>query len=246
MRGGAVHDGQVVRDADRSLANWLGRSLPPGAGLRFEAPASHWLIKPPEPLFVNAFLYQISQDTHGRQSGWSELRDSEGRVVGRQPAAQYFRLAYLITAWASGQSGASSDAERVLAEHELLGFVLDACAQHGVLPDDCVEGALAESGAKTVLEFPSADSSLAISGTWAGLGIAPRAHVELVLVAPARPPVLTDLAPPAREIVLNAAQERPTSATATADRPFGTVRRWEKQTVNEPPQRNLHDHSPGS
>lgn len=231
-----VHDGQVLRDADRSLANWLGRSLPPGVGLRFEAPASQWLTKPPEPLFVNAFLYQITQDTRGRQSGWSELRDSDGRVVGRQPAAQYFRLAYLITAWASGHGG---DAERVLAEHELLGFVLDACAQHGVLPDDCVEGALAESGAKTVLEFPPADSSLATSGTWAGLGIAPRAHVELALVAPARPPVLTDLAPPAREIVLNAAD---TQANATVDStgqggqppiPFGTLRRWEKRTVNE-------------
>jgi hypothetical protein len=207
-------------------------------------------------LFVNAFLYQITQDTRGRQSGWSELRDSDGRVVGRQPAAQYFRLVYLITAWASGQGGASADTERVLAEHELLGFVLDACAQHGVLPDDCVEGALAESGAKTVLEFCTADSSLATSGTWAGLGIAPRAHVELVLVAPARPPVLTDLAPPAREIVLNAAQEQPASAAATADRrtavpqtterPFGTLRRWERQTVNEPARRNLRDHSPAS
>jgi len=232
----------VVRDGDRSLANWLSRSLPPGVGLRFEAPAAQWLTKPPEPLFVNAFLHHIAQDTRGRTSGWSELRDSGGKVVGRQPAAQYFRLTYLVTAWASGQAGADAHAERVLAEHELLGFVLDACAHHGVLPDDCVEGALAASGAKTVLECAPADSQPAASTMWSGLGIPPRAHVELVLVAPARPPVLTDVAPPAREIVLNAAQERVataplTTVTApltTGERPFGTVRRWEKQTVNEP------------
>lgn len=214
----------MVRDADRSLANWLGRYLPPGSGLRFEAPAAQWLTKPPEPSFVSAFLHHIAQDTRGRTSGWSELRDSGGRVVGRQPAAQYFRLTYLITAWAAD----------VLAEHELLGFVLDACAHHGVLPDDCVEGTLAASGAKTVLECPPADSQPAL---WTGLGVPPRAHVELVLVAPARPPVLADIAPPAREIVLNAAQEHAARepAAASPERAFGTVRRWEKHTVNELP-----------
>jgi len=126
-----------------------------------------------------------------------------------------------------------------MAEHELLGFVLDACSRHGSLPADCLEGALAEGGMETVLECAPAGSPTT-TALWAGLGLAPRAHFELVLVAPTRPPALTDLAPPAREIVLNAAQEPPARPAVAADQrpgdaPFGTLRRWEKRTVNERP-----------
>jgi hypothetical protein len=233
------HDGLVLRDADRSLAGWLGRVLPPGIGLRFEAPDPQWAQRPPEPLFVDAFLHGVRQDARGRRSGWSDLRDADGRIVGRQPAAQYFRLSYLVTAWASGQDTDGGAGDRALAEHEVLGFVLDACGQHGVLPDDCLEGALAASGLQTVLECAPEDSAVA-GALWSGLGIGPRACLELVLVAPARPPALTELAPPARELVLNASQQ-PTGTQAAAagspaterDRPFGTLRRWERTTIEE-------------
>lgn len=227
---GQVHDGQVLRDADRSLANWLGRLLPPGVGVRFETPEPQWTARPPEPLFVDAFLHSIGQDARGGQSGWSDLRDADGRVVGRRQAARFFRLSYLITAWAARRS-ADGDADgRVIAEHDVLGLVLNACAHHGVLPSDCLEGALTESGLQTVLEC-EAGSPITANGLWAGLGIVPRAHLDLTLVAPAVPPVLTDIAPPAREIVVNAGQELTTSAPI--EHPFGTLRRWEKQTINE-------------
>ncbi|HSY89593.1 MAG TPA: hypothetical protein VLA85_23730, partial [Verrucomicrobiae bacterium] len=108
---------------------------------------------------------------------------------------------------------------------------------YGVLPDDCLEGALAEGGVKTVLECAPADSATALHPLWTGLGLVPRAHLELMLIAPAKPPLVTDLAPPVREIVLNAEQEPDAAADSThpqpADAPFGTVRRWEKRTVNE-------------
>lgn len=235
-RRGSVHHGHVLRDADRSLANWLGRVLPPGVGVRFEPPAPQWVAKPPEPLFVDAFLHSVMQDARGPQSGWSDLRDSDGRVVGRQPATRYFRLTYLITAWAAGQGGADTGSDRMMAEHEALGFVIDACARHGALPDDCVEGALAESGTQIVLECAPADSPAVAAALWAGLGLAPRTHIELVLVAPSKPPVLTDMAPPAREIVLNAEQEPAGSPDGgTSQVPFGTLRRWEKRTINERP-----------
>jgi hypothetical protein len=236
-RLGACHDGQVLPDADRSLANWLRRLLPEGAGIRFEAPDPQWATRLPEPCFVDVFLHGIRQDNRGQESGWSDIRDAQGRVVGRRPAAQYYQLAYLATAWA----GTGAAAERVAAEHELLGVMLSGCAHHGVMPDDCLEGTLADSGLKTVLECSPADSHTLAGTLWSGLGIAPRACLDLVLIAPTRPPVLADVAPPAREIVLNAAElsppARPSAAGAaapSAERSFGTLRRWEKQTVYEP------------
>ncbi len=229
----------MLRDADRSLANWLGQVLPPGAGIRFEAPNSRWIAEPPEPLFVSAFLHDIRQDARGRQSGWSEVRDSDGRVVARQPTAQYYRLSYLVTAWATitsaGARKADPDAaELVLIEHEALGTLLDQCTHNSVLPDECLEGTLAETGLAPVLECAPADSSLA-STLWSGFGLPPRACVELVLIAPARPPAVTDIAPPAREIVLGATQRTPASGPGTrpASETFGTKRSWEKQTIKE-------------
>jgi hypothetical protein len=236
-----VHDGRVLHDADRSLASWLGKLLPTGVGVRFEAPDPQWRSQPPEPLFLSAFLHSVRQDARGRESGWSDLRDSGGRVVARQAPPQHFRVGYLITAWAANQA-ADNPSDLAMAEHELLGLVVNGCASLGILPEDCLEGALAEDAARIVIECGPADSPTIAAATWSGLGIGPRAHLELVLVAPARAVTLTDIAPPAREIVLNAGQRpgapAPDPATrdcrAEAVRPFGTVRRWEKQTVSEP------------
>lgn len=231
----------MLRDADRSLSSWLAKLLPPGVGLRFEAPDPKWPSQPPEPLFLSLFLHSVRQDARGRESGWSDLRDSGGRVVGRQAPPPHFRLGYLITAWAA-TSVAASPSDRALAEHEVLGLVLDGCANVGVLPQDCLEGALADSAAKIVIECGPADSAALGATAWTDLGIGPRTNLELALVSPARAAVLTDIAPPTREIVLNAAPRPGSSvprATAedlrpTASRPFGTLRRWEKQTINEP------------
>ncbi len=255
-RGRQVHDGAVLRDADRSLANWLMRLLPQGVGLRFEAPSAQWATDPPEALFVNAFLYSIRHDGRGRQSGWSDVRDGQGHVIGRQSAAQYYRLAYLVTVWSAGQGrdrdgGDRDGGDRVMAEHEVLGAVLDGCAHCGVLPEDCLDGALAQSGLRTVLDCAPADSPQVPGELWAGLGIAPRAHLDLIVLAPAKPPVESDLAPPAREIVLNAGQERisvpaeAVSATQERQPEFGTRRHWEKRTINEPPYAPGTDRGPG-
>lgn len=232
----ACHYGHVLPDADRSLANWLRRLLPDGTGIRFEAPDPQWATRLPEPRFIDVFLHSVRRDARGKESGWSDVRDEQGRVVGRRPAAQYYQLAYLATAWAR----ADAPAERVAAEHELLGLILDGCAHLGVLPDDCVAGTLAEADLKTVLECSPADSHVTAAPLWSGFGITPRACLDLVLVAPCRPPVLADIAPPAREIVLNAAELSPPAkppavgvAAPPAEPSFGTLRRWEKQTVYE-------------
>ncbi len=247
-RGDQVHDGDVLHDADRSLASWLGQVLPPGTGLRFDAPTARWVTDPPERLFVDLFLLGVRQDPRGRESGWADLRDEGGRVVGRQPPPQYFRLNYLVTAWASGQDRAASASDRTLAEHELLGLVLSATAYQSVLPGDCLAGPLAETGLTVALDCAPQEPGSA-GTSWVGLGIAPRACLELVLILPARPPVLPDIAPPAREVALNAAQRPGSARPAPSAGPQVSVpsphrpRRWQKETITELPAAS--DNSPG-
>ena len=69
-------------------------------------------------------------------------------------------------------------------------------------------------------------------------GIAPRAHLVLELAAPVRPPLATDLATPARALVLSAHQ-LPDSGpgvdpAVSRFRGDGAVRRWERRTIVEP------------
>lgn len=241
------------------MAEWLGTVLPRGTEVRFDAPDSRWAERSAGPLVVDVFLLGVRQVSAGRQSSWSDVRDEDGRVVGRQPPVRHFRLAYLLTAWATAGAGADGagagdgdgvglrQSARTIAEHEALGQILSACAQIETVPADCVKGLLAESGLPLVLVCAPAESGESEQSVWSGLGVAPRACVQLDLIAPLRPPVVADLAPPTREIVLNAWQESSDSAGEPTPRRLesgpaaGTVRRWERQTRKEflgSPRRN--------
>lgn len=236
---GVGHDGRVLADADRSLAEWLGTVLPRGTEVRFDAPGPRWADRPAGPLVVGVLLHAVRQDSAGRHSAWTDVRGADGLVVGRQPPVRHFRLSYLLTAWAS--AGADVDglgrSAQTIAEHEALGQILSACAQTETLPAECMKGVLAESGLPTALLCAPAESAESAGDVRSGLGVGPRACLQLVLIAPYRPPVVTELAPPAREIVLNAGQESsdPGGGAGTTRRPgtLNTVRRWERQTRNE-------------
>jgi hypothetical protein len=232
----------MLRDADLSLANWLRSVLPPGTGVRFDAPQAGWEDAGTGTPFVSLFLGDIRRD--GQElpaSGWSEVRDGDGRLVGRQPAARYYRVSYTVTAWADLVAAQPDRSQRALEEHALLGLLIDACSSADTLADDLLTGALAEAGLPSFVRCAGDEPGLPTQGLWSGLGIAPRAHLVLHLIAPVVPPMVTDLAPPAREFVLGASQPaapgrpdraapaRGTAATGTAP----TVRRWERTTVAE-------------
>ena len=242
----------MLRDADLSLANWLEQILPPGTGVRFDAPRAAWEARGSGSAFVSAFLCSVSRDSQDLpRSGWSEARDQDGRVVGRQPAPRYFRLSYLITAWAGAGGGDDDSSRRTLEEHELLGLLIDACTNTDALAPDHLTGALAEAAIPCLLRCAGEDAGRSAEGLWSGFGVAPHAYVELELVAPVVPAMVTELAPPAREIVLVAgeivrsdpsedaaasADSRPARSSrpdAPAVRTAGTVRRWERSTIVE-------------
>ena len=261
----------MLRDADLSLANWLERVLPPGTGVRFDAPRADWERRGSGAAFVSAFLCSVSRDGQDLpRSGWSEARDHDGRLVGRQPAPRYFRLSYLITAWAGAAGGGGGrdgggdgggdgeSSRRTLEEHELLGLLIDACTNTDTLADEHLAGALAEAGIPCFVRCAGEDAARSADGLWSGFGIAPHAYLGLELVAPVVPAIVTELAPPAREIVLVAGQmptpEPPDGAAAATGsgvvvtvrddappaRTPGTVRRWERSTIVEPGANGQH------
>lgn len=230
----------MLRDADLSLANWLKQILPPGTGVSFEAPRPEWEGRASGSAFVSAFLLDVRRDPQDLpRSGWSDTRDDDGRLVGRRPAPRYYRLNYLVTAWAQAD-GDGEPSHRTIEEHELLGLLLEACTATDLIPDDQLTGALAEAGIPSFVRCAGEDSGRSAPDPWPGFGIAPHAHLELELVAPVVPAMVTELAPPARQIVVGARQIPSLGASgdaATADfgPVSGTVRRWERRTIIERP-----------
>lgn len=225
---------EVIHDADRSLAAWLGAMLPPGTPVSFDAPDPASLRRP----LVSCFLYDIAEDTGGMAGQERLLRDADGHAVAWQRATRRYRLSYLMTAW-------SADAA---AEHELLGAVLAGSAAAGpVLPADCLRGALVDAGLPAEIRCAPPGSAadaggMGAAGLCQALGMPPRAAMTLVLVAPVRPAAQAGLAPPARAIDLGASALDPSgepaaapsaaaSASANAVRP--QARRWERAKITE-------------
>jgi hypothetical protein len=242
----------MLRDADLSLSNWLKQVLPPGTGVSFDAPRGDWEKRRSGSAFVSAFLREVRRDAQDLpRSGWSDARDESGRLVGRQPAPRYYRLGYLVTAWAEaggGDGGGDETSRRTLEEHELLGLLIDACTATEAIPDDQLTGSLAEAGIPCFVRCAGDDTAGSTQGLWSGFGIAPHAHLELELVAPVVPAMVTELAPPARQIVVSGRQipalgrsgggavEPGQTGSGPADRPpVGTARRWERRTIVERP-----------
>ncbi|WP_042415268.1 Pvc16 family protein [Streptacidiphilus anmyonensis] len=233
----------MLRDAGLSLAKWVGSVVPPGTGVRFDAPQADWSARDPDTPFIGLFLYDVRG--HGQDlsaSGWTQVRDDDGRVVGRRPATRYYRLSYLVTAWAGPQgaeSGPSQPSERTLEEHRLLGLLIDTCSNKDTVAEVHLTGALAMTGLPSFVRCAGDEPGRSAQGLWPGFGLAPRAHLVLELAVPVVPPMVTDLAPPAREIALGAGR-LPAPASAAAPAGAGpadagrTVRRWERRSINEP------------
>lgn len=234
----------MLRDADLSLVNWFGRMMPPDTGVRFDAPTADWQRPGGSgAAFLSVFLCEVSRDSRDMPpSGWSELRNGEGRLVGRQAAPRYYSLTYLVTAWAAA-AGAKDDASRrTIEEHELLGLLIEGCTNADTLGESHLTGSLAEAGLPTFVRcVVHGQGPAAAQGLWPGFGIAPRAHLVLELVAPVLPAPEIDLAPPAREIVLGAEQLPGPGPSGELERaigpsPAGTgvaARRWERSTIIE-------------
>jgi len=230
----AGHDGGMLRDLDLSVASFLRRLLPAGTAIHFGPPAA---AAPGGPL-LGAFLYDV-REAQAPASDGRLARDGDGHPTGWQRPVRRYRVSYLLTAWPDGSgNNASEPADDGTGEHELLGSVLAGCAVAEAIPEDCLHGVLAGAGEPVPLVCSAPDRAAEATQLWPGLGVPARTALDLRVVAPVIPPLLTELAPAVHsfEIGLQRTPDSPSPSPSppppAADRPPQPPG-WERRRITE-------------
>lgn len=184
----------MIADADTSLANFLASVLDTGTAVTFETPTDEWAKAVKRPA-VSCFLHRVVEDLDRRASDWADERGPDGRVGSRQPPVRHYQLHYQISAWAKS----------VEEEHRLLGRVMEGCLAGEIVADEHLAGVLEGEVQPLLVRLgvPVPDPGPQPHDVWASLGMPLRASLELTLVAPLRPALNTDIAPPAEELTLD-------------------------------------------
>lgn len=177
----------MIAEVDEALCRALARVLPKGTVVRLDPPKPTWNTEKPSPS-VDLFLFAVAGDERNAESGFEDIRDSNGRVTARTEPPRRYRLLYLVTA----------RAPKIAEEHELLDRALQALVAGESLPASCLPDTLAELGLPVLVELDGAGPG----ALWANLGMPARAAFVLSVSAPHRPTPDTEIAPPADKIAL--------------------------------------------
>jgi hypothetical protein len=215
----------MLRDLDLSVAALLSGWLPAGTAIRFDPPAASWAGAPPEVPLLDAFLYDIREASQPPAADVVLARDEDGRAAGWHLPVRKYRVSYLLTAW-TGDGPAGS-------QHELLGSVLVGCATADAIPPDCLRGVLGEQGEPVLIGCAAADRVTGATQLWSSLGVPARSALDLMVLAPVVPPLVTDLAPAVGSLELKTANTSPRAAAAGPTGRAGRSGRWEKRHITE-------------
>lgn len=165
----------MIYEVDEALRSLVRRDLP-GSDVEvvFDAPTKDWAARRNTPT-VDIYLYDIREDTRLRQRGEINDYDSTGRVLERRLPPKHFKLSYLVTVWT----------QRPEDEHRLLSEILACLLRHDAIPEDLLQGQLAELAlpvAITVGMPPPEDRGLA--DIWSALGGELKPSLDVVITAP--------------------------------------------------------------
>ncbi len=178
----------MIHEVDAALEAMVTDELADAEQLEisFEAPTSEWAARRNAPA-VDVYLYDVRQDTSRNQFGKIPIRDEAGRISAMQPIPQWFRLAYLVTAWT----------QRPVDEHRLLADLLRVFLAHDTLPAHLLEGSLADLETPIPLGVampPPQDRAL--SDIWSALGGELKPSLDIVVIAPLVPESQDSVGPP--------------------------------------------------
>ncbi|MGH3622104.1 MAG: DUF4255 domain-containing protein [Sciscionella sp.] len=166
---------RVISEVDAGLAALLRRDVLDAVDIDvvFDAPTRDWASGRSAPT-VNAFLYDIREDTRRRQHGEITARNGNGECVRRRPP-RVFTLSYLVTVWT----------QRPADEHRLLGAVLSCLLRYEALPEDLLADEVTSLGLPVTMSValpPGDDRSFA--DVWTALGGQLKPSLDLVICAP--------------------------------------------------------------
>ena len=200
--------GPVIRDVDDSLVSWLGEMVPT-VPVELGPPADPEARTRKGAASIALFLHEVREDADGSAAGWSELRNDEGRLVGRMPPSRRYRLTYLVFA----------TAQDVRTEHDLLGRVLAGSALTEVVPPEHLAGSLADVEATMIVRCAPARGHADPSELWAAWRLAPRTTLELSVLAPLPLSYVAEVAEPPSSVDLRVRRGAADPAAPTAPRP---------------------------
>jgi hypothetical protein len=213
----------VIADVDDSLARFLGSALDASAAVSFESPTDQWATSVERPV-VSCFLHRVVEDVDRRAADWVDER-IDGRVTGRQPPVRHYQMHYQVSAWA----------KTIDDEHRLLGRVMDACLAGEVIGPDHLTGVLADEHEPVLvrLAMPLQSVGPQPHEVWSALGMPLRASLDLTLVVPLRPALVTEIAPPAEELSMRMESISPGRRGDDAGRDVLAERRWTAFRIRE-------------
>ncbi|MEU4683912.1 DUF4255 domain-containing protein [Streptomyces xinghaiensis] len=166
----------MIHEVDHVLKGLLRGGVFSGTDVEvsFEAPSRDWAARRNTPT-INAYLYDIREDTERRQRGAVSVKDAQGIVLKRRQPPRWFRLSYLLTAWT----------KRPEDEHRLLSAVMATLLPHEVLTPSELTGALAELGLSVPITIgvPPAESR-SLADIWSALGGELKPSLDVVVTAP--------------------------------------------------------------
>lgn len=181
----------VIHEVDEVLKGLLRGGALAGSGieLSFDVPTRDWAARRNAPV-VNAYLYDIREDSSRRQRGHTAIRDDRDVVVRRRRPPRWFRLSYLVTAWTKTPQD----------EHRLLSAVLATLLPHELLSAETLPGSLGRLGMTvpvTVGVMPTESRSLA--EIWSALGGELKPSLDLTVTVPFTAYPDYDAGPPVTE-----------------------------------------------
>lgn len=181
----------MIEEVDEALRGLVRREALNGSDVEvvFDAPTRDWAARRNAPT-VDVYLYDIREDLRRRERGLLNEYDDEGHVTARHLPPRHFVLSYLITAWT----------QRPEDEHRLLSVLLACFLRHDKVPDDLLQGSIAEIGlpvAMTVALPPSQDHSLA--DVWSALGGELKPSLDVQVTAPVSSGTRIEAGPMVRE-----------------------------------------------
>lgn len=156
---------------------------------------------------IGVHLFHVAASDQGQSVESVEVRDDQGRVVGRRAPLRRFRTRWLVWTWAP------TAAERLA----LLDGALRKLAAEPVLPPDVAGPELTAGGPLQLETAPATSTAAELAGVFAGLGVPARPALEVVLTVGLLPPVEPVSGPPTDVRV----ESRPYAASPGAARPVG-------------------------